>query len=167
MVTVFGFILSGLSAMVLWRQIRGFIRDWQAAEIARGPAVPEQVIRLPVSGELGLYVEGPRFYTWQKRLRCSLRHVATGLEVPIRPVISGAGVRSLKYSRVQRGRMELPAAGDYALRIEGLAAGDESAYAIVFMHPFTGRLLRFILSCVLLGFGVIGGLVLAILSAVL
>jgi len=122
-------------------------------------------MRFPVSGDLSLFLEELRFYTYQKRLQYSLRQATTGLGVPITPVFGGAGVRSRKHSRVERGRFSLPVPGDYRIQIGGLGPGDAGNYVDVFMHPFTGRLLRFILTCVLLGFGLIGGFVLAILSA--
>lgn len=164
---VLGIVLFGLSAVALLRLISRFRRDWKAAEIVRGPAVPEQTIRFPVSGALSLFLEGPRFYTYQKRLQYSLRQAPTGAGVPITPVFAGAGVRSMKHSRVERGHFSLPAPGDYCLAVGGLGPGDAGNYAVVFMHPFTGRLVRFILTCALLGFVLIGSLVLAILSAVL
>jgi hypothetical protein len=162
-----GIVLFGLSAAALLRLIGRFHRDWKAAEIVRGPAVPEQTIPFPVSGELSLFLEGPRFYTYQKRLQYSLRQATTGSGVPITPVFGGAGVRSMKHSRVERGRFSLHVPGEYCLQIGGLGPRDAGNYAVVFMRPFTSRLLRFILTCVLLGFVLIGSLVLAILSAVL
>jgi hypothetical protein len=164
---VIGIVLIGLSAAMLLRLIGRFRRAWRAAEIVRSAAVPEQTIRFPEAGEVGLFLDGPRFYTYQKRLQYSLSQAATGLAVPITPVYAGTGVRTPKRSRVQRGRLLLPAPGDYSLRIGGLSPGDAGDYAVVFMHPVTGQVLRFILTCILLAFGLIGGLVLAILSAVL
>lgn len=161
-----GVILFCVSVFLLPRMIGSFRRDYRAAEIVRGPAVAEQTIRFPEGGSLGLYLEGPRYHTYHKRLQYALTDPATGTAVAIRPVLAGTGVRSLKHSRVQRGQFILPTPGEYLLRVGGLAADDASRYAIVFMHPFTGRVIRFVLTCVLLGFMLIGGLVLAILSAV-
>ena len=58
------FVLSG---WLLLRAILSFRRAWTEAEVLRVPAVARQTIRFPVAGTLALYLEGPRFRTWQQR----------------------------------------------------------------------------------------------------
>jgi hypothetical protein len=70
-------------------------------------------------------------------------------------------------SRVERGRFVLPAPGAYVLRVAGLEPPEAGDYAVVFMRPYFGKLLTFILSCVFLGMILVGCLVGAILFAVL
>lgn len=155
------------AAVLLLRSIRDFRAAWSAAEIARGPAVAVQTLRLSEAGPLALFLDGPRYGTYTKRLQFSLRNAETRQPVSLQPVLMGAGVRSPRRSRVQRGRFVLPRAGAFELQIEGLQPEDAREYAIVIMRPFTGRLVRFILSCVLLGMALVGSLVAGILLLVL
>ena len=156
-----------LSLYVLLRTVRGFQLPWRECEILRGPAVPRQTLRFPVDGEMALYLEGPRFRTWGKRCQYACTDATTGQAVPIAPTLSGSGVRSRRYSRVQHGRLTLPRPGDYVLQVSGLQPSESHEYAVVFMRLFTGQLLRFILACVFLGMVLIGSLVLTILSLAL
>jgi hypothetical protein len=164
---VLGMILFLLSGFVLLRVVNRFKEEWRTAEVVRGPAVSSQTLNFPVAGPLGLYLEGPRYRTWSRQLHYSLVDTSSGLPVPIESVLSGAGVNSLRIARVQRGRLVLPRPGPYALQVTGLAPSDASEYAVVFMHPFTGKLLRFIFTCVFAGMVLVGSLVLAILALVL
>jgi hypothetical protein len=165
--SLLGIILMAASGYLLLKSVAGFRRMWREAEIVRGPAVPEQTVQFPVAGDISLFLDGPRYKTYWRRLQYALFDARSGAPVPITPVFTGSGVRSLRRSRVQRGRFALPAPGPYVLRVGGLSPGEAAEYAIVFMHPITARLLRFILTCVFLGMVFIGSLVLAILSAVL
>ena len=65
------------------------------------------------------------------------------------------------------GTLTVPQPGDYVLGVSGLQPPDAPEYAVVFMRVFAGQMLRFILTCVLLGTLLVGSLVLAILSAAL
>jgi hypothetical protein len=76
-------------------------------------------------------------------------------------------VRGFRRSRVQRGRFVLPRPGTFELQIDGLHPDDARNYAIVLMHPVTGKVIRFVLTCVFFGMVLIGSLVLGILSLVL
>ena len=158
------FVLSG---WLLLRTILSFRRAWSEAEVLRVPAVTRQAIRVPVTGTLGLYLEGPRFRTWQQRCTYTCADAETGVPVPIAPSYSGAAMRGRRYSRILRGTLTVPQPGAYVLGVSGLQPPDSPEYAVVFMRLFAGQMLRFILTCVLLGMLSVGGLVLAILSAVL
>jgi hypothetical protein len=158
------FVLSG---WLLLRTIFSFRRAWSEAEILRVPAVERQAIRFPAAGPLGLYLEGPRFRTWQQRCTYTCTDAETGVPVPVSPSYSGAAMRGRRYSRILRGTLTVPQPGDYVLGVSGLQPPDSPAYAVVFMRLFAGQMLRFILACVLLGMLSVGGLVLAILSTVL
>jgi hypothetical protein len=164
--TLLGLIGMALSAYLLLKTVRGFRRAWREAEIVRGAAAPQQTIRFDSAGEISLFLDGPRYRTYTKRLQYEMICEGSGLPVPITPVYAGSGVRSLTRSRVQRGRFTLPAPGSYTLRIGGLSPTDPTEYAIVFMRPFTRELLTFIFTCVLLGMALLGCLMLAIFSAV-
>ncbi len=155
------------SAILLLRSIRGFRAAWRAAEITRGPAVPFQSMHVPEAGPLALFLEGPRYGTYRKRLHFALRDPETSLPVPIRPVLMGSGVRSLRRSRVQRGRFTLPRPGTFELQIDGLQPEDAGNFDIVLMRPFTGQVIRFGLTCTFLGMVMIGSLVGGILLLVL
>lgn len=159
-----GFVLS---AFLLARAISTFRRQYRDAEVARAGALPRQTLRIPVAGELRLYLEGPRYRTWRKRLTYALSEESTGRSVPITPSLSGSGVRSTRYSRVERGRFALAAPGAYVLEVAGLGPDEVPEYAVVIMRPFFGKLLTFILSCVVLGMVLIGSFVGAILFLVL
>jgi hypothetical protein len=158
------FVLSG---WLLLRTIVSFRRAWSEAEILRVPAVARQTIRLPVAGTLGLYLEGPRFRTWQQRCTYACTDAETGMPVPVTPSYSGAAMRGRRHSRILRGTLTVPQPGDYVLGVSGLQPPDSPDYAVVFMRLFAGQMLRFILTCVLLGMLLVGSLVLTILSAVL
>ncbi len=158
------FVLSG---WVLLRTIVSFRRTWSEAEILRVSAVARQTIRFPVAGTLGLYLEGPRFRTWQQRCRYTCTDAETGMQVPVSPSYSGAAMRGRRHSRILRGTLTVPQPGVYVLGVSGLQPPDAPEYAIVFMRMFAGQMLRFILTCVLFGTLLVGSLVLAILSAVL
>jgi hypothetical protein len=158
------FILSG---WLLLRTIFSFRRAWSEAEVLRVPATTRQSIRLPVAGTLGLYLEGPRFRTWQQRCTYTCTDAGTGIPVPVTPSYSGAAMRGRRYSRILRGTLTVPQPGDYVLGVSGLQPPDSPEYAVVFMRLFAGQMLRFILTCVCLGMALVGSLVLAILSAVL
>jgi hypothetical protein len=158
------FVLSG---WLLLRTIFSFRRAWSEAEILRVPAAARQPIRFPVAGTLGLHLEGPRFRTWQQRCAYTCTDAETGAAVPVSPSYSGAAMRGRRYSRILRGTLIVPHPGDYVLGVSGLQPTDSPEYAVVFMRLFAGRMLRFILTCVLLGMLLVGSLVLAILSAVL
>jgi hypothetical protein len=166
-----GVVIGGavliVSGWLLLRTVSSFRRAWSDAEILRGPAVTRQTLRFPVAGEMALYLEGPRFGTWRQRCQYSCADAVTGLAVSITPSYSGSGVRSRRYSRIQHGSLTLPRPGDYVLEISGLRPADGPEYAVVFMRLFAGQMLRFILTCVLLGMLLVGSLVLTILSAVL
>jgi hypothetical protein len=165
-----GFLLS-LAALIvsvalLHRTIRAFIAGWREAEIARGPAVPMQSLHVPAAGPLALFLDGPRYATYTKRLHFAMRDPETGQSVPVQPVLMGSGVRSLRRSRVQRGRFVLSRPGRFELRIDGLHPDDARDYSIVIMRQVTGMVIRFVLTCVVLGLVLIGSLVLGILSLV-
>jgi hypothetical protein len=155
-----------LSAWWLVRTVTSFRGTWRNAEILRAPAVERQTLRFP-SGEMALYLEGPRFRTWSQRCRYRCAEAVTGVDVPITPSFSGSGVRSRRYSRVQHGRLTVPQAGDYVLEVVGLEPPAAPEYSVVFMRLFAGRLIRFILTCVFLGMLLISSLVAAILFGVL
>jgi hypothetical protein len=158
------FVVSG---GLLLRAVLSFRRTWREAEILRVPAVARQTIRLPVAGTLGLYLEGPRFRTWQQRCTCTCTDGETGMPVPVTPSYSGAAMRGRRRSRILRGTLTVPRPGAYVFGVSGLQPPDSSEYAVVFMRLFAGQMLRFILTSVLLGMLLVGSLVLAILSAVL
>jgi hypothetical protein len=158
------FVLSG---WLLLRTIFSFRRAWSEAEILRVPAVERQAIRFPAAGTLGLYLEGPRFRTWRQRCIYTCTDAETGVSVPVTPSSSGAAMRGRRYSRILRGTLTVPQPGDYVLGVAGLQPPDSPEYAVIFMRLFAGQMLRFILTCVLLGMLVVGSLVLAILSAAL
>jgi hypothetical protein len=158
------FVLSG---WLLLRTIFSFRRAWSEAEVLRVPAATRQTIRFPVAGTLGLYLEGPRFRTWQQRCTFTCADAETGTAVPVSPCYSGAAMRGRRHSRILRGTLTVPQPGTYVLGVAGLQPPDAAEYAIVFMRVFAGQMLRFILTCVLLGMLVVGSLVLTILSAVL
>ena len=158
------FVLSG---WLLLRAILSFRRAWTEAEVLRVPAVARQTIRFPVAGTLALYLEGPRFRTWQQRCTYTCTDAETGVPVPVTPSYSGAAMRGRRHSRILRGTLTVPQLGDFVLGVSGLQPPDSPEYAVVFMRLFAGQMLRFILTCVLLGMLVVGSLVLAILSAVL
>jgi hypothetical protein len=158
------FVLSG---WLLIRIVSSFRRAWRGAEILRAPAIPRQTLRFPVAGEMALYLEGPRFRAWSQRCHYNCLDASTAVAVPIVPSYSGSGVRSRRYSRIQHGSLNLPRPGDYVFEVAGLQPSDAPEYAVVFMRLFAGRVLRFILTCVLLGMLLIGSVVLTILSAVL
>ncbi len=155
------------SAVLLYRAIRRFTAAWRAAEIARGPAVPLQSLRIPAEGPLALFLEGPRYGTYRKRLRFGLRDPETDQPVPIQRVLMGSGVRSLRRCRVQRGRLVLPRPGTFELQVEGLQPEDVQNYEVVLMRPIAGRVVRFVLACVALGIVLFGSLVRGVLSLVL
>lgn len=165
--TVLGFVGVVVSAGLLLGAIGRFRRDWREGEILRAPAVSRQVLHVPVAGQFGLFVEGPRYRAWGKRYDFRLYGADSGRPVPITPCLSGAGVRTPRRSRVQRGRFALDAPGAYTLEVDGLAVGDEATCAIVLMRPMTRRVIGFVLTIVALCFCLIGSLVLAILSLVL
>jgi hypothetical protein len=158
------FVLSG---WLLLRAISSFRQSWREAEILRIPAVTRQSIRLPMAGQLALYLEGPRFSTWQQRCVYTCTDAETGAPVPVTPSYSGAAMRGRRRSRILRGTLTVPQPGDYVLGVSGLQPPGSPEYAVVFMRLFAGQMLRFILTCVLLGMLLVGSLVLAILSAVL
>jgi hypothetical protein len=162
-----GVVVFALSAWLLLRTVASFRLAWSEAEILRAPVVARQTLGFPVAGRMALCLEGPRFRTWSQRCRYSCEDAATAAPVPIAPSYSGSGVRSRRYSRVQHGSLELPRPGEYVLHVEGVQPTDAPDYTIVFMRPFTGRIIRFVLTCVLLGMLLIGSLVLAILAALL
>jgi hypothetical protein len=164
---VVGVAVFVLSGWALLRTIVSFRRAWNEAEILRVPAVSRQTIRLPAAGALGLYLEGPRFRTWQQRCTYACADAETGMPVPVTPSYSGAATRGRRHSRILRGTLTVPQPGDYVLGVSGLQPPDSPDYAVVFMRLFAGHMLRFILTCVLLGMLLVGSLVLAILSAVL
>ena len=155
------------SAVVLLRTIRAFRAAWRGAEITRGPAVPLQSMHVPVAGPMALFLEGPRYTTYTKLPHFALRDPETGQRVQVDSVLMGSGVRSLRRSRVQRGRFVLPRPGTFELQIDGLQPEDARDYAVVLMHPFTGKVIRFVLTCVFLGLVLIGSFVLGILLLVL
>jgi hypothetical protein len=158
------FVLSG---WLLFRAVFSFRRAWREAEVLRVSAVTPQTVRFPLAGRLALYLEGPRFRTWQQRCTYRCVDAETGTAVPIAPSYSGAATRGSRRSRILRGTLVVPRPGDYVLGVAGLQPTDAPEYSVVFMRLFAGQMLRFILTCVLLGILLIGGLVLAILSAVL
>jgi hypothetical protein len=156
-----------MSAWLLLRTIFSFRRAWSEAEVLRVPAATRQSIRLPVAGTLGLYLEGPRFSTWQQRCTYSCIDAETGVPVGVAPSYSGAAMRGSRRSRILRGTLTVPHPGDYVLEVSGLQPPDSPEYAVVFMRLFAGHVLRFILTCVALGILLVGSFVLTILSAVL
>jgi hypothetical protein len=162
-----GAAVFALSGWLLLRAVVSFRRAWRGAEILRAPAVTRQTLFFPVAGEMALYLEGPRFRTWLQRCRYTCAEAVTGLDVPITPSYSGSSVRTRRYSRIQRGSLTIPRPGDYILEVAGLEPPDAPEFAVVFMRLFAGQMLRFILTCVLLGMLLVGSLVLTILSAVL
>jgi len=164
MSVVVGAAVFVASGWLLLRATFSFRRAWREAEILRGPAVTRQVLHFPVAGEMALYLEGPRFRTWMQRCRYTCVDTVTGVAVPITPSFSGSGVRGRRYSRIQHGSLTLPRPGDYVLEVAGLQAADAADYAVVFMRLFARRMIRFILTCVLLGMLLVGSLVLTVLS---
>jgi hypothetical protein len=162
-----GIIVFVLSASLLLRAVLSFRRAWAAAEILRAPALSHQVLRFAVAGPMSLFLEGPRFHTWGQHCHYTCVDAATSAPVPIAPCYTGAGVRSRRYSRVQHGSLDLPHPGAFVLDVEGVPSVDGSEFSVVFMRPFLGRLIRFILTCVFLGMLLVGSVVLAILAAAL
>ena len=162
-----GAVVFVLAGGLLLRAISAFRRAWRDAEILRVPAIARQTLRFQTSGDMALCLEGPRFGTWRQRCRYACTDEATGQAVAIAPARSGAATRGRRRTRIQRGSLTVPHPGDYVLEVAGLEPADAPGYAVVFMRPFSGRMLRFILTCVLLGMLVVGSLVLAILSAAL
>jgi hypothetical protein len=158
------FLLSG---GLLLRTVLSFRRAWREAEILRVPAVTRQTVCFPAAGEMALYLEGPRFRTWQQRCTYTCTDGGTGMPVPVTSSYSGAAMRGRRHSRILRGTLTVPRPGEYVFEVAGLQPPDSPEYAVVFMRLFAGHVLRFILTCVLLGMLLIGSLVLAILSALL
>lgn len=155
------------SAVVLLRAIRAFRADWRSAEITRVPAVPMQSMHIPEAGPIELFLEGPRYVTRRKRLHYALKDPETAQPLPVRPVLMGSYVSGTRRVRAQRGRFVLPRPGAFELHIDGLQPDDAREYAIVLMRPIAGKVIRFALTCVLLGTVLIGSLVLGIFLLVL
>ena len=162
-----GAVVFVVAGGLLLRAVSSFRQSWREAEVLRIPAATRQSIHLPVAGGLALYLEGPRFRTWQQRCSFTCADAGNGTAVPVTASYSGAAVRGRRRSRILRGTLTVPQPGDYVLEVAGLQPPDSPAYAVVFMRLFAGQMLRFILTCVLLGSLLIGSLVLAILSAAL
>lgn len=156
-------LLMLVSAGLLLRLVRRFRADWRRAEIVRVPALPRQQVNLPAGDDHRLFLEGPRYRTWGKRLRYALADAVTGAPVTLQPALSGAGVRSRHRSRVQQARIRLAQAALLELEIAGLEPSDPEEFEVVFMRPFTAQLLKFVFACVGLGMVLVGSLVLAIL----
>jgi len=162
-----GAVVFVMAGGLLLRAVSSFRRSWREAEILRVPAVTRQSVRFPVAGRLALYLEGPRFGTWQQRCTYTCTDAEAGVPVPVTPSYAGAAMRGRRYSRILRGTLTVPHPGEYVVGVTGLQPPDSPEYAVVFMRLFAGQMIRFILTCVLLGALLVGSLVLAILSAVL
>ena len=162
-----GGALLAAGAPSLLLTIRSLVRSYDRAEVARFPLAPALPIELP-DGEQFLCLEGPRRRACGAPFRFDVSNPWTGGMLPMGTAIGGTGRRGRARSRVTVGRLVVPAAGPWMLRVTGLVPCQSYAeWSVVFVRPFLASLVLHVLAATLAGGAVIGGLVLTILGVAL
>jgi hypothetical protein len=128
--------LMCISALLLGLLIRGEIRLVKQAKILSVPLVEQQEIEFQEAGRAVLCMEGPRLSRRFAGLHFTLR-TSDGEPVAGRSTLLGLRTTGVSWVRLELQVYEIPHAGRYVLRVEGLGAPREgdAKHRLVFTRP--------------------------------
>jgi hypothetical protein len=132
--------------------------------IVRLPAREEQDVRFANPGPVLLCIEVPHFSSVFAGVDFAMRD-DFGHEVPSTPIVFRTKVSGFSSVRLSVRTFDIARAGRYQLHANGLERGsDLSKAALVFMRPFAGAMVLWILGITFGGIALIGGTVLTALN---
>jgi hypothetical protein len=155
--------LAILGATLLAYAIVRLLAVVRASVIVRLPAVPEQDVTFGQAGPVVLCIETTHFGTAFAGVDFAMRD-ASGRELPSAPILFRTKVSGFSRVRLSVRAFDITRAGRYRLISTGISpARDMSQSALVFVRPFVGAMVLWILGIVFGGMCLIGGIVLTAL----
>jgi hypothetical protein len=157
-----GLMVAGVTFVVL-----GFAVVWLVGLLLRGnrtdvlttqPLMQEQKVDLPLTGEVVLRIEMPRFDTDHRRFQFEIVESQSGKVVTMahHGRTSSGAVYGVTTMKVPIGRMVVSRPGSYIVRVAGMTADkDYSTYRLLFSRPYLGRMAFQIVGIVLCGVGML------------
>ena len=156
--------LAVVGAATLVYSILQLLKLLRESVIVRLPAKEEQDVRFANPGPVLLCIEAPHFSTAFAGVDFAMRD-DSDREVPSTPILFRAKVSGFSRVRLSLRTFEIARAGRYRLFARGLERGrDLSNLALVFVRPFAGAMVGWILGITFGGMALIGGTVLTALS---
>lgn len=142
-------IILGL-AVLLWRQIAGFITFLRSTTLARLELTARQEISFDSAGHVVLAVEGPRWTARFRSLHFELL-MPGGTPLEGHSQLMRERVTTFRRFRLSLIDYELPVAGRYTLLVTDRSGPhvDDGDHAILFLQPRRGELVARILAIVL------------------
>lgn len=152
------------ATLLVW-VIACLIRSNRAQVIASGPLVAEQEMTVAEAADSSVVLEVPRFRsdhrTWQIDLTESVTNETTRLRYDL--LRAQGAVYGFGTMRVPFGRIRLPRAGRYLVRVSGLTPGkDYSKSRILLSRPYFGRMILQIIGIVFFAIGMLLSLLLGL-----
>jgi len=139
-----------IAALLLALFIRGEIRLVREAKVLSVPLVEQQDIEFPEAGRVVLCMEGPRF---SRRFAGLTYELSTDYGAPIegRRAWFRARTTGVSWVRTELRVYEIPHAGRYVLRIQGLGAMQErdAEHRLVFTRPHLAQSVGYIIGMIL------------------
>lgn len=157
-----------LAGVALAATLRRLVRTTRAAVLTSVPLAPATQVTFAEPGEFGLSIETVNGFGGVYRFR-ALRWAivgADGRQLRTWRSPSNTRVSSFSRMRVEVARVAVPAAGTYAVHVDGVelpAVKDRAA--IVVTRPFGFQLVLYILAMIALGAILICSLIVAIVAA--
>jgi hypothetical protein len=157
--------LAAASAAALWFLISGLIALLRKAQLLRAPLAEKQEVQFAEPGRVLLCVEGPHLTRRFAHIRFELRGLA-GDPVEGRMVLLRTKTSGLRTTRLALLRYDLPRAGRYVLRLEGLGAQQprDSEHAVVFTRPRLKQTVAYVVGIVAASCTLIGSLALLLIG---
>jgi hypothetical protein len=152
------------ATLLVW-VIARLIRSNRAQVIASGPLVAEQEMAVPEAADSLVVLEVPRFGSDHRTWQIDLTEHATNETTQLRydPLRAQGAVYGVGTMRVPFGRIRLPRAGRYRVRVGGLTPGkDYSKSRIILSRPYLGRMILQIIGIVLFAIGMLLSLLLGL-----
>ena len=155
-----------VAVVLLVRTIKALVRAVRASRVAVVPLAPEARVRLETPGPLELAMEGRRFSSDFAGVTFTLHRVDVGQEVPLRRLLFRTRVSGIDRVRLSLYALDVPAPGEYYLRVEGLGAVAADS-AVLFVRPLGAALVWYVLALIGLGALLIASILVTALAVAL
>jgi len=138
-----------LSALLLGLCIRSEVRLVKEAKLLSIPLVAEQTVEFLEAGRVVLCIEGPQFSRRFAGLDYELTDSGTAVEG--RTAWFGARTTGVSWARLELRVYEIPHAGRYMLRVQGLgpAQARDAQHRLVFTRPHLAQAFGYIIGMIL------------------
>jgi hypothetical protein len=148
---------TALGCALTWILVR-LLRSNRKQILATGALLPEQEFAIREPGEVLLLLEAPRFGSEHRNFEFEMIEPATGTATKLKYNYARAqgATYGVGTARVPFGRVTLPDAAVYRVRVTGMQSGhDYSRYRILLSRPYLGRLVLQIIGIVICGIGML------------